>query len=711
MAIKLKNWTARRSVKICCVILIPIMAFLTLFGVIGILQMDNFYMELLFADLNKNDFFYTSYVSSALHQVQTLFHYQDEENIRNMGCLEWQLNYGYRYDSDGREIKEQQYELWEYNIDYGRRQLGSTFILDLESPEAKHLVEEAINSQLSAYLTIKKSLQAREGLYYFITDGIRELSNLTQKQDVDFFLGQPVFLILEKGGVSHFSSQLKSGGYGGPWIYKNLEDVTCSIAFSKKAVEDMNSLWKFTQKQAYSHIGLITASFIVMLVLLIILIAGAGRRYGDNDIHFTLLDKPWLDFGLALLIVYEYVVCVLSYIMMESAWLLNNKQGMIFFGAIFSLLFTLPLLWWLTSFAKRCKNGKFWRYSLIYVICSKLKHFAKSLWAGFPLTSRAVLIGVAFFVVVLICIASDTTWAVLLFCLVITALTVFGLLRYARKLYLLEQGAKAAGSGIYDPPIEVRGGELGSIAASINSIAGGINAAVHERLKSERLKTELLTNVSHDIRTPLTSLITYSDLLKNEGLDSAKAPEYLDILIQKSARLKSLTDDLFEAAKAASGNIEVKIDDLDLADFLRQVVGELDERVKGSGLDFRLNLSEHAKVRADGKLLLRVMENLLANVFKYALSGSRVYIDIMPEDGCYRLDIKNISEHPLNLEPAELTERFKRGDSARGGEGSGLGLSIAQSFTQLQGGRFNISIDGDLFKVSLYLPISSSLSK
>jgi signal transduction histidine kinase len=294
----------------------------------------------------------------------------------------------------------------------------------------------------------------------------------------------------------------------------------------------------------------------------------------------------------------------------------------------------------------------------------------------------------------------------LFICFVVAALAVFGMLRYSRKLHLLDIGARAASGGSYNAPIAVTGGELGSIAASINNISAGINAAVAERLRSERMKTELITNISHDIRTPITSLITYTDLLKSEGLNNERAPEYLEILIQKSARLKTLTDDLFEASKAASGNIDVCVANLDFVDLVRQVLGELDEKVRRSELDFRLNLPEHAPIRADGKLLWRVMENLLSNVFKYALPRSRVYIDIDPttEDGWCRLDIKNISEHPLNVDPSELTERFMRGDEARGGEGSGLGLSIAQSFMLAQGGRFVLSIDGDLFKASLYLP-------
>jgi signal transduction histidine kinase len=197
-------------------------------------------------------------------------------------------------------------------------------------------------------------------------------------------------------------------------------------------------------------------------------------------------------------------------------------------------------------------------------------------------------------------------------------------------------------------------------------------------------------------------------LLKNTGRGDEKADEYIEVLIQKSARLKTLTDDLFEASKAISGNVDVNIRQIDLADFVRQALGESDERVNASGLDFRMNLPEHAPVSADGKLLMRVMDNLLSNALKYALAGSRVYIDVARDGDYYRLDMKNVSDQPLNVDPSELVERFKRGDSSRSGEGSGLGLSIAESFTRLQGGKFALSIDGDLFKASISLPAAAA---
>jgi signal transduction histidine kinase len=293
---------------------------------------------------------------------------------------------------------------------------------------------------------------------------------------------------------------------------------------------------------------------------------------------------------------------------------------------------------------------------------------------------------------------------VFIFSVLISIWIAYLYLRYTSRIYKLAEAARQTSEGNYEQKIDVGNGELGSIAHSINHISAGINVAVEERMKSERLKTELITNVSHDIRTPLTSIITYTDLLKKEGLESNNASEYLDVLIQKSNRLKLLTDELFEAAKASTGNIDVNITDLDIVSLVNQVLGELDGAIKTSGLDLRVNLPDSMYVKADGRLMWRVLENLFSNVFKYSLANSRVYVDVFEENMHVRVDMKNISGSELNIDPSELLDRFKRGDDSRADGGSGLGLSIVQSFVAAQGGRFQIAIDGDLFKASIILP-------
>ncbi|MDR2296518.1 MAG: HAMP domain-containing histidine kinase, partial [Clostridiales Family XIII bacterium] len=251
-------------------------------------------------------------------------------------------------------------------------------------------------------------------------------------------------------------------------------------------------------------------------------------------------------------------------------------------------------------------------------------------------------------------------------------------------------------------------GEFDKLARGINEISEASERAIRNELKNQRLKTDLISNVSHDLKTPLTSIIAYIDLLKREGADGPAAREYLDVLDQKSQRLKKLTEDLFEAAKASSGAIPVHKEKIDLLSLIKQGLGELGDGLAAQRLDVKLHSeSERYYVRADGQLLWRIVENLLGNVQKYALEGSRVYIDLSEQKtaagGMTVLEIKNISKAQLNIGADELMERFVRGDEARATNGSGLGLAIAKDLARLQNGLFELKIDGDLFKAVLLL--------
>ena len=216
------------------------------------------------------------------------------------------------------------------------------------------------------------------------------------------------------------------------------------------------------------------------------------------------------------------------------------------------------------------------------------------------------------------------------------------------------------------------------------------------------MKTELITNVSHDIKTPLTSVINYVDLLKREGLDSESAPEYLEVLERQTGKLKRLTDDLVEASKASAGNVAVNREELDLKVLLSQAVGEYEERMNANGLVLLLETpQEEMKVRTDGRLMWRVFDNLMNNICKYSQPNTRVYVTALENGGKKQVVFRNISREQLNISPEELNERFVRGDRSRNTEGSGLGLSIAKSLTEVQGGALDIQIDGDLFKATV----------
>jgi signal transduction histidine kinase len=269
----------------------------------------------------------------------------------------------------------------------------------------------------------------------------------------------------------------------------------------------------------------------------------------------------------------------------------------------------------------------------------------------------------------------------------------------------IQEGVARIKDGDIQHSIDVGGkGEFAKLASNINSITDGLKKAVNSELKSERLKTELITNVSHDIRTPLTSIITYVDLLKKEK-DPSKVEQYIEVLDQKSKRLKVLTDDLFDAAKASSGNIPVQFERIDIISLITQGLGEVNDKIEDLDLAFKFSHpKDKVYVQADGKLLWRSIENVLSNIFKYTLKGSRVYIDIEVLENEILLTFKNISAYELNISADELMERFKRGDESRSSNGSGLGLSIAKSLIEIQKGEFSIQVDGDLFKSMIYLP-------
>ena len=273
----------------------------------------------------------------------------------------------------------------------------------------------------------------------------------------------------------------------------------------------------------------------------------------------------------------------------------------------------------------------------------------------------------------------------------------------------IDRGVEKIAEGAEDYQIDVKemysGSVEKSLAEHINQMGGGFQDAVRSATKNERMKAELITNVSHDIKTPLTSIINYVDLIKREKCDNEKIQGYIQILDQKSQRLKQLIEDLVEASKANSGNIELEMTELNLMELTKQAIGELADKFEQRNLSVVANILEEAiYIHADGRRLWRVLENLLGNACKYSLPGSRVYVDTKRSMNHVAVIIKNVSESPLNIPAEELTERFTRGDTSRTTEGSGLGLSIAKSLTELMGGKLHLYLDGDLFRVTLEFP-------
>ncbi|MBD7912910.1 MULTISPECIES: HAMP domain-containing sensor histidine kinase [Clostridium] len=283
---------------------------------------------------------------------------------------------------------------------------------------------------------------------------------------------------------------------------------------------------------------------------------------------------------------------------------------------------------------------------------------------------------------------------------------IYYIFKIGRFVIGIAKGTEEIVLGNLNYTIEEKGrGELLKIANNINNMKAGVKEALKSEMKSERLKSELITNVSHDLKTPLTSIINYVGLLKKEGISNEEADRYINVLDRKSQRLKVIIDDLFEASKMASGAVDLEIEKLEVTSLLKQTLGEFDEAINNSELTFRLKFPEE-KVYAnlDGKKTWRVFENLINNILKYSQPGTRVYISLKEEDGKIVITMKNTSSYEMDFESEEIFERFKRGDKSRSTEGTGLGLSIAKSILEIQGGELSIKIDGDLFKAKIIIP-------
>lgn len=293
------------------------------------------------------------------------------------------------------------------------------------------------------------------------------------------------------------------------------------------------------------------------------------------------------------------------------------------------------------------------------------------------------------------------------FDIVATGITIYKLVKEFSYLNRITNGAKLISEGKMSDDITEEGhGALKNLAHSINNMKQGLRKSMENENKSERMKTELISNVSHDLKTPLTSIINYVDLLKRMNIEPEEAREYVEVLDRKSQRLKILIEDLFEASKAASGSMQLSFSKIELNALIRQTLGEAESRTQAANLDFKVNMpSEKIYINADGRKIWRVFENLVSNAIKYSLKGTRVYVDVNPQDDKVYITMKNISAYELNFDAGEITERFKRGEESRHTDGSGLGLAIAKSIVELHGGILEIQIDGDLFKVTVELNI------
>lgn len=442
----------------------------------------------------------------------------------------------------------------------------------------------------------------------------------------------------------------------------------------------------------------------VLIVLIWIVGSYIGIHFWNGNIYTMINDIPTYlkDGGTYFEYYYARGMDVSSAYMSASLYLPSlsiAELAEIYFYGVFTLgCFFMGYV----SLIKRIKGRNLWKNSLLRVIV----RFIYKIYDNRKKTTKTVLLLCGFFLVqgIAVLFRNGVTMLLVLLADVGVFYVVLNGLLLKEKL---KKGIEeiALGNMEYQIPLQGLRGENLKLAEMINGIANGFHMAVEEAMKNERLKTDLITNVSHDIKTPLTSIINYVAILKQSDIADPKIQGYLDILEAKAQRLKTLTEDVVEASKVSSGNISLEYMDVDLVEMIQQTEGEMAEKFEARNLKMIVNLpAEPAVVHVDGRRMWRVLENIFGNAAKYAMPGTRVYADLKLEEDTVDLSLKNVSEHQLNISADELTERFIRGDLSRSSEGSGLGLSIAQSLTKMQGGTFNLYLDGDLFRVNIRFP-------
>ena len=479
--------------------------------------------------------------------------------------------------------------------------------------------------------------------------------------------------------------------------------------------DDILKLSKETYAGLYNYYFEAIVSFAVstllLLAILVILTINAGKvtLIREDDTQEVIVKSARIDrIPIEILAIVTILTLLLLSLGSEYAldYLINGKLikynsiTAITLAGIAGFVICAIKIFLYLIYVRKFKCKLMWNTSLCRLVLGKSRQAALDLYDNGSLVVRTWLPYLIFLALNLVLVLLGLTGTLIAF--IIDMFVGVWLYNESRVRSKIVDGIDVIAGGDAKHKIDTAGmhGYNLNLAEAVNSIGDGIDKAVSTSMKDERMKADLITNVSHDIKTPLTSIINYVDLLKRANIEDETARGYIDILEQKSLRLKALTNDLVEISKISSGNITLELVNLNMVEMINQVTGEFDERFKEKSLIPILNLpKEDVVIHADGQALYRILENLYINIYKYALRGTRVYIDLVTNENKALLTIRNISAEPVNLDSAMLTERFIRGDISRGTEGSGLGLSIAKSLAEAQNGRLDLSLDGDLFKV------------
>ncbi|MHC1724233.1 MAG: histidine kinase dimerization/phospho-acceptor domain-containing protein [Aminipila sp.] len=630
-------------------------------------------------------------------------------------------------DMDTEEAKNYAHEYVTYDVGIENNPVVKKIFIESNKAQITEIKNTLTKNQLRSFNALKDELNSQKGMIYFVTDGANTLTNMklaTSDQgkvipNIKEFQKNPAYMIYKGGKLTKVPESLDNASSWVRNIDQSIEDsfftlyndnLRVYLAFTDNYINEKQLAYQDTS-EIIRLVPLIAGCGAGCIVLFLYLAVTTGRKDEEGKRKLYTLDRIWTEAQIAGIIA---AGASGAWVVMSALdnWEYSRTMSSMEISILSIICAAIAVigLWFILSCIRLLKAHCFIKSSLIYKLwdlviykwCGKVWNSIKDIYNGSSLMKKIVICTLG------VCVLSATVFLAPLIFLVIVVFAP----KWIKKFEGIKEGIEEVKNGNLTYKIPVEGdGELDRLAKSINEISEASNVAVQNELKNQRMKTDLISNVSHDLKTPLTSMVTYIDLLKTEGLDSENAPEYLRILDEKTERLRHLTEDLFEAAKASSGAMPVHLEKVELLSLINQGLGEMDQRIQASGLDFIINADrDKYYVKADGQLLWRVVENLLGNVLKYALENSRVYIDVKEigsQNGnvtsLVTLEMKNISKNPLNINADELMERFKRGDESRTTEGSGLGLAIAKDLVKLQEGWFEVFIDGDLFKAQVML--------
>ena len=539
---------------------------------------------------------------------------------------------------------------------------------------------------------VEDILQQKVEYYYYISDGKdRTYTNVENSNKAFFQQYKDAFYGLEKDKWEVGENTILRKEY----LYYDIEDkneTILYIAFSDEFMEEGQVGWESQRGKLMPLAGGLLFSTIFTIILMIYLFIVTGRKPEDSGLYLGPLDNIYSDIWVIALIFIGigWFVVVIDMISYNYIW--GIRSGQIYYMVLTGILTAIAavaFIFILLSLARKIKAKKLIKHSLIYKIFYGLYDFARSWFDGrrfekYPLTKslfyrQMIFIGISgilAFLTFVLFLSYYAYYSFLWFLLppLIEAFIVYWYIKGNNKTFV--------------------------------DINKGFNESLEEQMKAERMKINLITNVSHDLKTPLTSIISYVDLLSKEEDLSDSAQDYIKILSDKSNRLKQIVADLFDLAKSTSGNIHLDLETLDMKKLIEQTLGDMEDEIEKSQLQIRTSIpKEPLNVLSDGNKLYRVFQNVLDNALKYSLKGTRIFIDLKEADGRAIATIKNIAGYEMNFNSEDILQRFNRGDESRTTEGSGLGLSIAESFTHISGGSFCVEVDGDLFKVIISYPL------